>query len=303
MRQGWFDRIVEMLHTVEESAKEQWNCSDVEDLFKEKVSTSYTIISAIGPSPQDGHRNRRSVSTHALVEFLHEFQTILESTPRPKAIEAARLLFRQKVKSSAHQETERTDKLDTVPTNPSLPGAPASEHLDAISKEHASAHSIMPVEVANQTLTDRLDEEEMTATKSFGYADCEDGVLRHANWECRYFIALVPKKRYMAHYAKHRHRLTGLFTELAKQKHCKAESGKYEPDHAYMIISVPPYVAVSSVAKHLKDGSSLRMMEVLGDLERYDDGHCFWARAYFAPLSKLDLDEVRQLMADRDRED
>ena len=41
----------------------------------------------------------------------------------------------------------------------------------------------------------------------------------------------------------------------------------------------------------------------LQSLERNDDGHCFWARAYFAPLSKLDLDEVRQLMADRDRED
>lgn len=303
MRQGWFDRVDEMLRAVEESTEEQWDCSAIEELFGEKVSTSYTIISAIGSSPQGGHGKRRSVSTQTLKEFLQAFQTILKSDPRPKAIESARLLFKQKVKSRASQEPECTDKLEADPANPNLSTITTSQHFDPISKEQASASLSTRVEIANQPLTDRLHGEEMTATESLDSADCDDEILRHANWECRYFIALVPKMRYMAHYEKHRRRLTGLFTELAKQKHCKAEGGKYEPDHAYMIISVPPYVAVSSVAKHLKDGSSLCMMEGLGDLELNGDGRCFWARAYFAPLSKLDLAAIRQRMANQVRED
>lgn len=299
MRQGWFDHVDEMLRTVEESTTEQWNCSAIEELFEEKVSTSYTIISAIGPSPRDGHGNRRSVSTQALKEFLQEFQTILESAPRPKAIEAAQQLFKQKVKSRAHQEPERTDKLVAVPTIPSLPSTPASEHLDPISKGQASAGPITPAEIANQPLSDRLPTEEMTTAKSLDLADCEEQSFHHANWECRYYIAFIP--RCMTYFETHRGRLADIFKELKEQKHC--ENGSVRGGHVEMIISVPPYSGVGSVIKHLRDCSSLRITEGLEDFDQIDRGQCYWARTYFAPLAKFDIGAIRELMANCVRED
>jgi REP element-mobilizing transposase RayT len=299
MRQGWFDRVDEMLRTVEESAKEQWNCSAIEELFEEKVSTSYTIISAIGPSPQDGHGNRRSVSIQALIEFLQEFQTILQSAPHPEAIEAARKLFKEKVKSRSYQEPERTDKLEADPANPELSTIPTSEHLDPISREQVSASSITSVEVANHPLSDRLHAEEMNATESLGSADCEEYSLRHANWECRYYIAFIP--RCMTYFETHRGRLANIFKELKEQNHC--ESGYVLGGHVEMIISVPPYSGVGSVIKYLRDCSSLRITEGLKDFDQIGPGQCYWARTYFAPLANFDLAAIQKLMAKRVRED
>jgi len=299
MRQGWFDRIDDMLRKVEESTKEQWNCSAIEELFEEKVSTSYTIISAIGPSSQNGPGNRRSVSTQALKEFLHEFQTILESAPHPEAIEAARLLFKQKVKPRAYQEPERTDSLGADPANPNPSNNPTSEHLDRISKEQTSASPTTSVQIANQPLTDRLRTEEMTAAKSLGSGDCEEEIFHHANWECRYYVAFIP--RYKTCFKAHRERLVDIFKELKKQKHC--EHGCVRSDHVETIISVPPYSGVGSVIKHLRDCSSLRMTEGLQDFDQIDRRLCYWSRTYFAPLTKFDIHAIWKLMAKGVRED
>lgn len=299
MRQGWFDRIDEMLRTVEESTKEQWNCSAIEELFEEKVSTSYTIISAIGPSSQNGPGNRRSVSTQTLKEFLQEFQTILGSAPQPEVIEAARLLFKQKVRSRAYQEPGRTDSLGADPQKPNPSTIPTSEHLDPISQEQASAGSITPAEIANQPLSDRLPTEEMTPAKSVVPEDYEEEGLCHANWECRYYIAFIP--RCMTYFETHRGRLADIFKELKAHKHC--ENGYVRGGHVEMIISVPSYSEVGSAIKHLRDCSSLRITEGLEDVDQIDRGQCYWARTYFAPLAKFDIDSIRELMAERVQED
>jgi len=297
MRQSWFDRVDDMLRTVEESMREQWDCPAIEALFEEKVSTSYTIMSAIGPSPQDGHGNRRSVSTRALKEFLREFQKILESAPRRKAIEDARLLFKQRVKPKAFQKPECTERLETGTTDPSLSSTPASEYLNSISKEQASGSSIAPVAIANQVRVDLLYAQKVNAAESAVPEDCKEESLCHANWCCTYYIAFVPRAQFLTHYEKYRSRLSTLLKELAQQKHCKCESGAVAVDHVFIVISVPPYAAVTSVANHLRERSSLRMMEGLKDSELNGRGRSFWAREYFAPLGSFELDAIRNLMA------
>lgn len=127
--------------------------------------------------------------------------------------------------------------------------------------------------------------------------DREEESLCHANWCCTYYIAFVPRAQFMTHYERYRSRLSTLLKELAQQKHCKCESGAVAVDHVFIVISVPSYAAVTSVAKHLRERSSLSMMEGLEDSELNGRGRGFCAREYFAPLGSFELDAIRNLMA------
>ena len=69
--------------------------------------------------------------------------------------------------------------------------------------------------------------------------------LRHAQWECKYHVIFIPKRRRKVLYGSLRRRLGDLFRQLASQRESRIEEGHLRPDHVHMLTSIPPKYAVA----------------------------------------------------------
>ena len=71
--------------------------------------------------------------------------------------------------------------------------------------------------------------------------------LSHTQWECNYHTVFIPKYRRKALFGQLRMELVAVFNRLARQKESPIQEGHIMPDHAHMMISIPPKYAVSQV--------------------------------------------------------
>ncbi|SFM87883.1 putative transposase [Nitrosomonas communis] len=55
---------------------------------------------------------------------------------------------------------------------------------------------------------------------------------------------------------------------LAEYKDNRIEEGHLMPDHAHMLISIPPKHAVSQVVGYIKDKSEIHLARVYGERKR-----------------------------------
>jgi hypothetical protein len=69
--------------------------------------------------------------------------------------------------------------------------------------------------------------------------------LSHTKLECKYHVVFIPKCCRKTLYAELRRHLGDVFRKLAEQKESRIEEGHLLPDHAHMLISIPPKYAVS----------------------------------------------------------
>ena len=69
-------------------------------------------------------------------------------------------------------------------------------------------------------------------------------------------------------------------------------SGHVAKDHVHLLVSVPPYIAVSKLMQQLKGSSSRKMLQEFGELSRQFWGRHLWARGYFAASSGNVTDEI-----------
>ena len=99
----------------------------------------------------------------------------------------------------------------------------------------------------------------------------------HSQWDCKYHIVFIPKRRRKVIYGKIRERLKDIFHDLALQKGCKIVEGYLVNDHVHMCISIPPKLSVSSVIGFLKGKSAIVMArEFRGKFKNFE-GENFWA--------------------------
>ena len=88
--------------------------------------------------------------------------------------------------------------------------------------------------------------------------------LSHSKWECKYHVVFIPKCRRKTLYEELRPHLGEVFRHLAEHKGSRIEEGHLMPDHAHMLIAIPPKYAVSQVIGYIKGKSAIHLARVYG---------------------------------------
>jgi putative transposase len=63
--------------------------------------------------------------------------------------------------------------------------------------------------------------------------------LSHSQWDCKYHIVFVPKRRRKVIFGQTRRHLGQIFHSLARQKECQIIEGHLMPDHVHRCIAIP----------------------------------------------------------------
>ena len=96
--------------------------------------------------------------------------------------------------------------------------------------------------------------------------------LSHTKWECKYHLTWIPKYRRKELYGDLRKYLGDVLRELARRKECEILEGHLMPDHAHMLISIPPKYAVSQVVGFIKGKSAIHVARIFRSKEEFYRG-------------------------------
>ena len=127
--------------------------------------------------------------------------------------------------------------------------------------------------------------------------------LSHSEWDCKYHVVFIPKKRRKALFGQARRHLGEIFHALARQKECQILEGHLMPDHVHVCIAIPPKYAVASVNGFLKGKSAIAIARQLCGKERNFTGEHLWARGYAVSTVGFELEQVRQYIRDQEEAD
>ena len=90
--------------------------------------------------------------------------------------------------------------------------------------------------------------------------------LSHTKWNCKYHIVFAPKYRRKVFYGEKRREIGAILRTLCNWKKIRIVEAGVCLDHVYMLVEVPPKVAVSSFMGYLKGKSSLMIYEKYPEL-------------------------------------
>lgn len=124
--------------------------------------------------------------------------------------------------------------------------------------------------------------------------------LSHTNWDCKYHIVFIPKRRKKVIYGQVRRMLGEIFHDWASHKEVEIVEGQLRPDPVHMCLRRPPKYAVSNVVGDLKGKSAIMIARFFVGKERNFTGENFWARGYF--VSTVGLDEATVIAYIRNQE-
>ncbi len=127
--------------------------------------------------------------------------------------------------------------------------------------------------------------------------------LSHSNYNCKYHIIIVPKKRKSVIYGKIRKELAKILHELAKRKESQITEGSLSIDHVHMCIEIPPKYAVASVIGFLKGKSAIAIARTIQGKERNYTGAHFWARGYAVSTVGFDEEIIKKYIREQSEED
>jgi len=124
--------------------------------------------------------------------------------------------------------------------------------------------------------------------------------LSHSQWDCKYHVVFVPKRRRKAIFGQTRRQWGPIVHALARRKECQIIEGRLMPDHVHMCIAIPPQHPVASGIGFRKGKSALAIARLRGQ-ERNFTGEHFRARGYAVSSVGFELEQVRQYI--REQED
>ena len=75
------------------------------------------------------------------------------------------------------------------------------------------------------------------------------------------------------------------------------------PDHAYMLISIPPKYAVSQVVGFIKGKSAIHIARDFFGRRKNFTGEEFWERGYHVSTVGKNEDAIRKYIKEQERED
>ena len=127
--------------------------------------------------------------------------------------------------------------------------------------------------------------------------------LKHTKWDCKYHIVWIPKYRKKVLYGKLREYLGEVIRDSAQQKESKVWEGHLMPDHAYILVSIPPKYAVAQVVGYIKGKSAIYVARNFGNRRKNFTGERFWARGYFVSTCGRDDEEIKEYIKHQEQED
>ena len=127
--------------------------------------------------------------------------------------------------------------------------------------------------------------------------------LAHTKWMCKYHIVFTPKYRRKAIYGQYREDLKEIIKLLCKYKGVEIIEGHMMPDHAHLLVAIPPRISVASFMGYLKGKSALMMFDRHANLKyKYGNRH-FWAEGYYVSTVGLNEATIKKYIQDQEKHD
>jgi putative transposase len=91
--------------------------------------------------------------------------------------------------------------------------------------------------------------------------------------------------------------------ELARRADCEILEGHLLPDHAHMLISIPPKYSVSNVVGYIKGKSAIHIAGTYYGRKKNFTGEHFWAKGYHVSTVGRDEEQIRKYIKEQEAED
>ncbi len=113
--------------------------------------------------------------------------------------------------------------------------------------------------------------------------------LAHTRWVCGYHIVFTPKCRRKIIYNELRKDIHQILKDLCKWKGVDITEGHMMPDHAHLLLSIPPKYSVSQFMGYFK-GKSVMMIS-----ERHANLKCRFGSRIFGRQDIISVSQVKIL--------
>jgi len=123
----------------------------------------------------------------------------------------------------------------------------------------------------------------------------------HVKWECKYHIVIVPKYRRKKFFLGRRRQIGEILRELCRQKGLELLEGRAMPDHAHMLLSVPPKYSIAFTIGYLKGKSAVLIHRELLKTKGTLFGRSFWSRGHCVSTVGLDEDALKRYIQDQEK--
>jgi putative transposase len=118
--------------------------------------------------------------------------------------------------------------------------------------------------------------------------------LSHSQWDGKYHVVFVPKRRKQTLSGKVRKFLGAVFHAWASPRRSEILEGHMVQDHVHMRSRIPPKYAVAEVVGSIKGKSAIAVARQCGGRKRNFHGEAFWARGYAVSTVGCEEEQIRR---------
>ena len=114
----------------------------------------------------------------------------------------------------------------------------------------------------------------------------------HTVHDCKYHIVWGTKYRKKILKDDIGQRLREIIRQICSTEKVDILKGAIGPDHVHLMLSIPPYMAVSRLLQHLKGESSRKLQMEFKELQKVFWGQHLWAPGYFCATTGTVTDQI-----------
>ncbi len=103
----------------------------------------------------------------------------------------------------------------------------------------------------------------------------------HTTYDVKLHLIWCTKYRYRVMTGEIARRAIELIRETCSIYYVEILSGNMSPDHAHMLVSVPPSLSISKLMQYAKGRSSRKLMQEFASIRKRYWGQHIWGRGYF----------------------
>ena len=103
----------------------------------------------------------------------------------------------------------------------------------------------------------------------------------HTTYSCIYHLIWITKYRKKVLTGDIGLRLRDIIRQICNQEKVEILKGAIGEDHVHILLSIPPYIAVSRIVQHMKGESSRKLQMEFPILKRHFWGQHLWQIGYF----------------------
>ncbi len=116
--------------------------------------------------------------------------------------------------------------------------------------------------------------------------------ISHCVYDIKYHIVWITKYRKPILDAEIGKRIREIIRLICTSLDVQIVKGHVSRDHVHILVSVPPYVAVSKLVQRMKGVTSRKLLQENPKLNKLYWGRHLWARGYFAASTGTVTEEI-----------